>query len=176
MEITDGWFIVALLEFLALILMTLAAVLATRRKINAAERSIEGTAQAPKEGVIKNVRRMLKVLGEHPVTVFEIHMDDGEIFYAGVDGDSSDLFLTDLRIEFWPASESVGLEDHVQHVRNADGTQTISSVERRYFGLEKFRIIPDIADEPETSEVVLDLDLQLQHGDEPEPESESQSA
>lgn len=99
-------------------------------------------SKAGRIGTIRNFRKGTKGIYHQSVTLFEICLTDGHIYYAAIDGHVDDLKEDDT-LEFWPEwSNSIAVDSVYKKQDNPDGTVSRWKEEVRYYGFRKYRVIP----------------------------------
>lgn len=137
--VTDLWFAIAMIEFVILLDVFRQKVVASMKKNR--EQTKKGTGR--QIGKIEEpfvCSRGIAGCGG-TVTLFKIQKEGG-VFLAGVIGHEEDI-LEGCTIEFWPSKETVAFENVPRNRDNADGTRSAWIERVAYYGLEKYRIIPD---------------------------------
>ena len=138
------WFWVALVEFVILALLVGPAILSAVQKRLRKEHGEMGG----RLGVIKNVEYATKGIGHNPVTTFEIHESDGNVYYGAMNDHVTEV-KEGTRIEFWPSLDrSIANMDVQKSKVNPDGTTTRWTVNVCWYPLKKYRILPE--DTPES--------------------------
>ena len=94
-----------------------------------------------KIGVLRNVHHGFvgRVERLSPITYFEIHQDNG-VFFGAIDGHGWEL-QDGGTINFWPSQKLVGLQYEVQIGKNSDGTTGTQRVKKKYYGLNKYKLL-----------------------------------
>ena len=98
------WFGISAIEFLVLIAIFVPKLL-SRLEVTVEEgffqKSLKGRERT---GIIRNLTRAYKEIGNNPITVFEVHEPSGVVHYVGIDKHTSDL-VDGITIEFWVSRE-----------------------------------------------------------------------
>ena len=141
----NPWFIVAVIEMAILFLIFLFKVISMILKRSKYSEKIEkGRGQVGKVTNITRTTRGIRGIGGE-VTVFEIEKEDGNIFLAGLYGHDNALYVG-CSLEFWPSREIIALGRVTRGKENEDGTESNWQEKRIYYGLERFRILPEKAE------------------------------
>jgi hypothetical protein len=128
-DMNDPWFAVAVIEFV-LLAMILIPKIRLPKKI-----------KAGRTGVVNKINFVTKGIAHNPVTTLEIQEPNG-IFFAAIDGHDINFSNGD-KIEFWPSLQNVANQDVPRVRNNEDGTTEHWQEKIRYWGLKKYRIVPE---------------------------------
>jgi hypothetical protein len=138
------WFVIAVTEFIVLLFVFGPKVATWVAKITKQTNKKE-KKDAGLIGVVRNLRHEVRgIMGiGGDITVFEIFLQDGDVFRAAIDGHDHDVY-DGCTIEFWPSCESIG------NIINDDDTKSTWKEKIDWYALKKYRIDPDIPVDPET--------------------------
>ena len=155
---SEFWFWLAVVEFVV-IAEFLFYFLSPYWDYEDRERQVQArkTERGRREGTVRNLSFGQRTIGKVPITAFEVHEDSGVIHYVGFVGTDGAISNED-RIEFWLSGDTVALEILSEVERADDGTTSRREVERWYYDIEKYRILPDEPEvDPEDDTVPADV-------------------